>query len=79
MRITFSRWGNSLAVRIPSAFARDLGVSEGDQMELALEGGRLVLRPLEPHYDLEALVAGITRKNRTGELDAGAPAGREAW
>lgn len=79
MRITFSRWGNSLAVRIPSAFARDLGVSEGDQMELAMEGGRLVLRPLEPRYDLEALVAGITRKNRTGELDADGPAGREAW
>ena len=79
MRIIFSLWGNSLAVRIPSAFARDLGVGEGDQMELALEGGRLVLRPLEPHYDLEALVAGITRKNRTGELDAGGPAGSEAW
>ncbi len=79
MRVTFSRWGNSLAVRIPSAFARDLGVNEGDQMELALEGGGIVLRPLEPHYDLEALVAGITRENRTGELDAGAPAGREAW
>ncbi|HUC63066.1 MAG TPA: AbrB/MazE/SpoVT family DNA-binding domain-containing protein [Alphaproteobacteria bacterium] len=79
MQITFSRWGNSLAVRIPSAFARGLGIGPGDRMELLLEDGRLVLRPLEPHYDLATLVAEIAPENRPGEVDTGGTVGNEAW
>jgi hypothetical protein len=29
-KITFSKWGNSLAVRIPQDFAKDLDIKEGD-------------------------------------------------
>lgn len=28
-----SRWGNSLAVRLPLSLARELGVREGDELE----------------------------------------------
>lgn len=28
--ITFARWGNSLAIRIPQEFAEDLAIKEGD-------------------------------------------------
>lgn len=39
-----SKWGNSLAVRLPAASARQLGVAEGDTLmgEIA-PGGRLIL------------------------------------
>ncbi|MDB5696805.1 MAG: AbrB family transcriptional regulator [Sphingomonas bacterium] len=29
-----AKWGNSLAVRIPAKVARELGLSEGDEIEL---------------------------------------------
>ena len=33
MQLTLSRWGNSLAVRIPADVARNLALEEGAQME----------------------------------------------
>lgn len=29
-----SKWGNSLAVRLPAGLVRELGLKEGDQIEL---------------------------------------------
>ncbi|MGD0499310.1 MAG: AbrB/MazE/SpoVT family DNA-binding domain-containing protein [Bryobacteraceae bacterium] len=75
-----SKWGNSLAVRIPLAMARQAGLGEGDGVALALnsEGG-IVLRPTRRRYELAELVAGITRKNRHRETDWGRPQGEESW
>ena len=44
MGLVVSKWGNSLAVRLPAASAKQLGVGEGDTLigEIA-PGGRLVL------------------------------------
>jgi antitoxin MazE len=44
MGLVVSKWGNSLAVRLPAAWARQLGVGEGDTLlgEIA-PGGRLIL------------------------------------
>jgi antitoxin MazE len=44
MGLLVSRWGNSLAVRLPAASAKQLGVGEGDTLlgEIA-PGGRLIL------------------------------------
>ena len=41
-----SRWGNSLAVRLPADYAKQLGVGEGDTLigEIAADG-RLILSP----------------------------------
>ena len=46
LELTVSKWGNSLAVRLPAKSARELGVGEGDTLiaEVAT-GGRLVLAP----------------------------------
>jgi antitoxin MazE len=33
MRLTVSKWGNSLAVRIPAAIARNLSLGEGSVIE----------------------------------------------
>ncbi len=75
-----SKWGNSLAVRIPRAIARDAGLSEGDRITLDLAGdGGVVLRPARRKYQLRELVSGITTKNRHRETDWGSPAGRESW
>jgi antitoxin MazE len=36
-----SKWGNSLAVRLPSALVDSLGLQEGDQIEIRIAGKRV--------------------------------------
>jgi antitoxin MazE len=72
-----AKWGNSLAVRIPRAFADQLGVAEGSAVEIAAAGNAITLR--KPAYALETLLAGITPENLHGETVTGRPVGREAW
>lgn len=46
MQLTLSRWGNSLAVRIPAELARSLELEEGSQVECATTAaGTLELIP----------------------------------
>ena len=35
-----ARWGNSLAIRLPSAVVEALGLKEGDQIEIRIAGDR---------------------------------------
>ena len=35
-----SKWGNSLAVRLPAAVVKALGLEEGDDIEIHVEGAR---------------------------------------
>jgi antitoxin MazE len=77
---TVSKWGNSLAVRIPLAMARQASLSEGDCVALALDGaGGIVLRPTRRRYELSELVARITPRNRHRETGWGQPQGEESW
>jgi antitoxin MazE len=77
---TVSKWGNSLAVRIPQAIAKQASLSEGDCVALHLDAdGAIVLRPSRRKYELSELVAGITTKNRHRETDWGKPQGKESW
>jgi|SRR5580658_2426910 antitoxin MazE len=72
-------WGNSQALRIPREMLDALKISEGDEVEMMVENGRLTVRPLNPKLTLESLVAAITPENRYGEIDWGKPVGREVW
>ncbi len=75
-----SKWGNSLAVRIPRGIAKEAGIGEGDSLALALQrDGSIVLRPAQRRYRLQDLVSRITPRNRHRETDWGAPVGRESW
>ena len=38
-----ARWGNSLAIRIPSAVAKDLDLKEGDSFSLATNADRAIV------------------------------------
>jgi antitoxin MazE len=75
-----SKWGNSLAVRIPQGIAKDAQLAEGDRLTLNLAtDGSIVLRSTRRKYDLRQLVSGITKKNRHSETDWGPPTGQESW
>jgi antitoxin MazE len=80
MRVGIQKWGNSLAVRIPKAIAMESKISQGSQVELTLDKGCVVLRPIEAaKYSLEELLAGIRKDNLHEEVDTGEAVGREAW
>jgi antitoxin MazE len=51
-----ARWGNSLAVRLPADLVRELGLKEGDQIDLLKAEGTMTVRRL-PRADeiLESL------------------------
>ena len=77
---TVSKWGNSLAVRIPQGIAKQAHIGEGDSLALALQrDGSILLRSTRRRYRLSELVAQITPRNRHRETDWGAPVGEESW
>ena len=79
MRTRISKWGNSLALRLPKPFMDELRLGEGAEVEITLRGGQLVVAAAGREYALEDLVDGITTENRHQESDWGRPRGREVW
>jgi antitoxin MazE len=78
--ITISKWGNSLAVRIPRPLAREAHLNEGASVALSLgRDGSIVLRSTRRRYQLAQIVSRITPKNRHGQTEWGPPQGRESW
>ncbi len=46
INIQISKWGNSLAVRIPASFIKQIRLKDGDRVEATLSNdGSLVIRP----------------------------------
>jgi antitoxin MazE len=83
MKTEFVKWGNSLALRIPAAFAKEVGASEGKSAEMTVEDDALIVKVARPkrrrRYSLEELIEGITPENYHSEVDWGPPVGNEAW
>ena len=80
MQGTVKKWGNSAAVRIPASVLEAAHLRLDQPIDVREEGGRVVIEPLRPaHYDIDALVAGITDVNQHDPVDTGPRAGQEAW
>jgi antitoxin MazE len=79
MHTQIGKWGNSLAVRIPGTYAKDLDLKEGMDLDVSLVEGGILLRPRSRQYSLEELVARITPENTHEETDWGQDLGRETW
>jgi antitoxin MazE len=46
MNIQISKWGNSLALRIPASFIKEIKLKDGDKVEATLsKDGSLIIRP----------------------------------
>ncbi len=72
MKTSVQKWGNSLAVRIPKAFAEGLGWRENAPVEISVDGDLLVVKTdRERTWDLDALLAGVTDDNVHPAWEAG--------
>lgn len=79
MHTKIQKWGNSLGLRIPSSFADEVSVRAGSTVDLSLDEGNLVVRPVETQYELSDLLDAVTDDNLHREFDVGTPKGREIW
>ena len=74
---TIKKWGNSLAVRIPSVVDQDLGLSENSMIQISSDGAVATIKPkISKKVSLRELVDGITSDNRHQEVDWGKPVGK---
>lgn len=78
MDSVISAWGNSLDLRIPKAYAREVGLKNGSKVDITVQSGQLVVKPLKK-YSLKSLVDEISSENAYGEVDFGEPEGKEVW
>lgn len=78
-RVKVSRWGHSLAIRIPADAAKTLNIHEGSLMTLEADDARMTVEPAEQQPTLEDLLEGVTPEKVGGEMDWGGPAGKEMW
>jgi antitoxin MazE len=78
MVIQFAMWGNSVALRIPNAFAKEVSAFAGREAEITVQNGSLVVTPIAaPVYTLDGLLAGMTPENLHGEIRTAAAVGNE--
>lgn len=82
MNAIIKKWGNSLALRIPKSYAKEIKLEEGAAVDIKIEENRIVILPKrkkEKKYSLKELVSGITEENRHNEVDFGPLKGKEIF
>ena len=75
MAVTLQKWGNSVGLRVPKPLLEQLGLKEGSEVDLVVEGNRLVVKQRRP--TLAELLAQCKPENRPDPIDFGPPVGRE--
>ncbi len=79
MQGVIRKWGNSPALRLPKSVLIEAGYRLEQTVEIVVSRGRIIIQPsTKVEYDLDALVDGITPGNAHGEVDFGAPMGKES-
>ena len=80
MEAKVQKWGNSLALRIPKAFAQNMEIHQDALVDISIEKGKLVITPItEEEYSLEQLLEQVTEGNIHKEVDTGNLVGKEVW
>ncbi len=82
MNAVIKKWGNSLALRIPKSYAKEIKLEEGAAVDIKIEKDKIIILPKrkkDKKYKLKELVSQITKDNRYEEIDFGPPVGREVF
>lgn len=79
MKTKISKWGNSVALRIPKSFAQQVNLKEGTPVDLKIEKDQLVISPQKQKHNLKTLLSEVNEDNLHEEIDFGEPEGKEVW
>lgn len=77
MQTMIQKWGNSLGVRIPSAYVKELHLKDGSPVEIVEEQGEIRIRPQK--VTLTDLLSRVSADNLHEAIDTGESLGREEW
>ncbi len=76
MQTTVSKWGNSLAVRLPRHIADEMKLVDGSTVTVEVDDGSIRVTPSRKKFKLSELLAG---HDKAAEIDWGGAKGEEAW
>jgi antitoxin MazE len=80
MRAVISKWGNSLALRLPKSVLEQAELAEDQAVEITVVKGQIRVKAVEePTYDLDELLAQIQPGTKYTDVDFGPPLGKEIW
>ncbi len=79
MKTRVQKWGNSLAVRIPTHIVREVGLAYNASVEMEVEEGKLVIQRSKDAPTLEQMLSRVTRENLHSAVDSGGAVGNEVW
>ena len=79
MKVRIKKWGNSAALRIPASVMAAADLSLEQTVDITEDGGRVIVMPIGPAYDLDQLVSQMDPETFPEDIDFGLPVGREAW
>ncbi len=72
------KWGNSLALRIPSVLTKELGMKEGTPIEINIKDNQVIITKKEL-YSLQAFIEQMTEENMNHENFDDTLVGKEEW
>ena len=81
MESIIRKWGNSPALRLPSALLTEAGLAVDERVRISIVEGAIQIEKVrrKPAYRLDELLAKATARSRHDEVEWGPPQGREAW
>lgn len=80
MLAKIQKWGNSLALRIPSSMAKQLGIHQNTFVIITEKGDKIILEPIKkPTYNLQEMLSQINEENLHQEQSFGDSVGKEVW
>ena len=77
MEAYIQKWGNSLGLRIPSRWAKQLNLHQGSAVTLEIDDGKLIIQL--PKYSLDAMLSEITPTNQHHPILDEDKRGNEEW
>lgn len=79
METKVQKWGNSLAVRIPNSYAKDINLKQGSLINILKDNDKIIIKPKREKPRLSDLLSQITEENLHEEIDTGKNVGKEIW
>lgn len=77
MNTVVQKWGNSLGIRIPSLYVKELNLKNGSFVEISENDGNIIISP--KRNSLEAMLSQVTIENLHASVETGQSVGKEEW
>lgn len=69
MKLTVQKWGNSLAIRIPQAVARQCHLAQGSPIDITIEDKKIIIKLARKKMNLAKLLSAVNEANLHSKVD----------